>query len=94
MTTRSIYNKLVRDRIPELIARSGKIFTSRIVADDTYLMELIQATAAVYNINFEELEKTREDKAEKRWGKEKVVLIAAIFLYIHIFSFVTFSISA
>lgn len=35
-----IYNKLVRDRIPEIIKKSDKTFTSRILADDEYLLEI------------------------------------------------------
>lgn len=40
MTTMPVYNKLVRDRIPEIIAKSNKKFTSRILTDDEYLMEM------------------------------------------------------
>lgn len=101
-----IYNKLVRDHIPEIIERSGKTLTSRILADDDYkielnkkmheelaeyeatttnedaieeladLLELIHAAAAVYDTTFEELEKIRADKAEKRGGfDERIFLI-------------------
>ena len=35
-----VYNKLVRDRIPEIIEKSGKNFTSRILEDDEYLIEI------------------------------------------------------
>ena len=35
-----IYNKLVRDHIPEIIKKSDKTFTSRILADDEYLLEI------------------------------------------------------
>lgn len=66
-------------------AQSNKKFTSRRLTDEEYLME----------INKKMHEELAEYEAtEKRGGKEKVVLIAAIFLYTHIFSFVTFSISA
>jgi predicted house-cleaning noncanonical NTP pyrophosphatase (MazG superfamily) len=35
-----IYNKLVRDRIPEVIESSGKQFTTRILNDKEYIKEL------------------------------------------------------
>jgi len=35
-----IYNKLVRDHIPEIIVKSGKSLTSRILADDEYQIEI------------------------------------------------------
>ena len=101
-----IYNKLVRDHIPEIIKRSDKTFTSRILADDEYileinkkmhkefaeyeeaatnedaieeladLLELIHASAAVYDTSFEELERVREEKAKKRGGfYERIFLI-------------------
>ena len=35
-----IYNKLVRDKIPEVIERSGKVSNTRILSDDGYKQEL------------------------------------------------------
>lgn len=35
-----VYNKLVRDRIPEIIENSGKKFTTRILGDNEYINEL------------------------------------------------------
>ena len=35
-----IYNKLVRDRIPEIIEKSGKIVTSRLLDDEEYMIEI------------------------------------------------------
>lgn len=35
-----IYNKLVRDRIPEIIKQQGKTFTTRILKNKEYLKEL------------------------------------------------------
>jgi predicted house-cleaning noncanonical NTP pyrophosphatase (MazG superfamily) len=35
-----IYNKLVRDRIPEVISKSGKQSVTRILSDDEYKLEL------------------------------------------------------
>ena len=35
-----IYNKLVRDRIPEIIEKSDRKFTSRLLADEEYIIEI------------------------------------------------------
>lgn len=35
-----IYNKLVRDRIPEIIAKQGKKYSSSILSEKDYLKEL------------------------------------------------------
>jgi predicted house-cleaning noncanonical NTP pyrophosphatase (MazG superfamily) len=40
VTEMPIYNKLVRDNIPEVIERSGKAFQTRILSDDEYKQEL------------------------------------------------------
>lgn len=34
------YNKLVRDRIPEVIERTGKSFTTKILSQEEYIKEL------------------------------------------------------
>jgi predicted house-cleaning noncanonical NTP pyrophosphatase (MazG superfamily) len=34
------YNKLVRDLIPEVIEKTGKSFTTRILNDEEYIFEL------------------------------------------------------
>jgi predicted house-cleaning noncanonical NTP pyrophosphatase (MazG superfamily) len=39
-----IYNKLVRDRIPEVIESTGKKFTSRILNNEEYITELKKKT--------------------------------------------------
>lgn len=44
-----IYNKLVRDRIPEVIESTGKQFTTRILENEEYIKELKKKS-------FEELE--------------------------------------
>jgi predicted house-cleaning noncanonical NTP pyrophosphatase (MazG superfamily) len=53
-----IYNKLVRDRIPEVITRNGKKCSTRILDNEEYLVELKKKS-------FEELEeyvKTQTDE--------------------------------
>jgi len=35
-----IYNKLIRDRIPEIIAASGKRYTTSVLKEDEYLVKL------------------------------------------------------
>ena len=35
-----IYNKLVRDLIPEVITKTGKEFSTRILPEDEYIVEL------------------------------------------------------
>ncbi len=35
-----VYNKLVRDRIPEVIEKTGKNFTTRILGNEEYIKEL------------------------------------------------------
>ncbi len=35
-----VYNKLVRDRIPEIIKNSGKIYRTRVLMEEEYISEL------------------------------------------------------
>ena len=35
-----IYNKLVRDKIPEIIEKTGKRFSTKILSNDEYITEL------------------------------------------------------
>ncbi|MGM0852607.1 MAG: nucleoside triphosphate pyrophosphohydrolase [Bacillota bacterium] len=71
------YNKLVRDRIPEIIEATGKTFTTRILSDEEYLIELKKKS-------FEELEEfhdaeTREDAIEELADLMEIVLEFAKF---------------
>ncbi|MFB5195971.1 phosphoribosyl-ATP pyrophosphohydrolase [Neobacillus sp. KR4-4] len=101
-----IYNKLVRDRIPEVIESTGKQFSTRILNNDEYikelkkksfeelneyintvndndaieeladLLEIIHALAECHGTSIEEVERVRQNKAQKRGGfKEKIFLI-------------------
>ncbi|MHA7136599.1 nucleoside triphosphate pyrophosphohydrolase [Rossellomorea arthrocnemi] len=71
------YNKLVRDRIPEIIEATGKTFTTRILSEEEYLIELKKKS-------FEELEEfhdaeTREDAIEELADLMEIVLEFAKF---------------
>jgi predicted house-cleaning noncanonical NTP pyrophosphatase (MazG superfamily) len=48
-TIMPVYNKLVRDRIPDIIENTGKQFSTRILENEEYIKEL-------KNKSFEELE--------------------------------------
>lgn len=101
-----IYNKLVRDKIPQVIENSGLQFKTRSLSEEEYktevtkklaeelkefgetenpkdaveeladILELIHAAAELNESSFEEVEKVRIKKAEKRGGfKERIFLI-------------------
>lgn len=95
------YNKLVRDRIPEIIEASGECCKTQILSDEAYLkmldakldeelaeyhkdqtieeladlLEVIRAAATARGYTLEELEAVRAEKAEKRGGFEKKILL-------------------
>ena len=99
------YNKLVRDRIPEIIEASGKSCVTEILSDEDYLkmldakldeelaeyhadqnieeladlMEVIRACAVARGYTIEELERVRSDKAAKRGGFEKKILLKEVW---------------
>lgn len=98
------YNKLVRDRIPEIIEASGKTCVTEILSDKDYLrmidakldeelaeyhqdqnieeladlLEVIRAAAVARGYSIEELEKVRAEKAAKRGGFEKKILLKEV----------------
>ena len=98
------YNKLVRDRIPEIIEKSGKHPVYSILSDEAYLakldaklneelseyqesksmeeladlLEVIRTVAAARGSSMEEVESIRRDKAEKRGGFEKRILLTEV----------------
>ncbi|MCA1318385.1 nucleoside triphosphate pyrophosphohydrolase [Bacillus tianshenii] len=100
------YNKLVRDKIPQIIEATGKKYTTEILNDQDYikylkeksyeeldeycaaqtneeaveeladLLEIIHALASNHGSSIEEVEKVRQEKAEKRGGfHEKIFLV-------------------
>ena len=96
-----VYNKLVRDKIPEIIEADGKACKTHILSNDAYIaaleaklneevaeyqadknleemadvLEVLQAICTARGYSLEELELTREKKAQKRGGfKEKIFL--------------------
>ena len=98
------YQKLVRDRIPEIIESSGNNCVTEILSDEDYLkmldakldeeleeyhadqnieeladlMEVIRACAMARGYTIEELERVRSDKAAKRGGFEKKILLKEV----------------
>ena len=101
---RRLYNKLVRDRIPEIIEASGKSCITEILSDEDYLrmldakldeelaeyhndqnieeladlMEVILAAAVARGYTLEQLEQVRAEKAAKRGGFEKKILLREV----------------
>ena len=103
-----IYNKLVRNRIPEVIEKTGKELSSRILEEKEYeielkkklgeelteyneaktneeaveeladILELLHAATKIHGSSFEELEKVRKTKAEKRGGFEKRIFLIEV----------------
>lgn len=100
------HNKLVRDKIPEIIESTGKKFSTRILSDEEYitelkkksfeelqeymeannksnaieeladLLEIMYALAKYHGSSIEEVERVRQEKADKRGGfKKKIYLI-------------------
>ena len=98
------YNKLVRDRIPEIIEGSGRTCITEILSTGAYLrmldakldeelaeyhadqnieeladlMEVIRACALARGYTLEELEQVRAEKAAKRGGFEKRILMKEV----------------
>ena len=98
------YNKLVRDRIPEIIEASSKTCVTEILSDEDYLrmvdakldeelaeyhkdqnieeladlMEVIYAAAIARGYTLEELEQVRAEKAAKRGGFYKRILLKEV----------------
>lgn len=98
------YNKLVRDRIPEIIEASGRYCITEILSDGDYLrmldakldeelaeyhadqnieeladlMEVIRACAMARGYTLEQLEQVRTEKAAKRGGFGRKLLLKEV----------------
>ena len=98
------YNKLVRDRIPEIIESDGKTCVTETLPDARYLemldaklneelaeyqesksleeladlLEVLRAVVKARGWTWEELERVRSDKAAKRGGFEKKILLKEV----------------
>lgn len=98
------YNKLVRDRIPEIIEADGKTCVCEVLSDEDYLrlldqklneelaeyqesksleeladlFEVMRAVVKARGWTMEKLEQVRADKADKRGGFEKKILLKEV----------------
>ena len=99
------YNKLVRDRIPEIIKSFGKSCTTEILSAEDYLrmidakldeelaeyhkdqnieeladlLEVIRAAAIARGYSLEDLERVRAEKAAKRGGFARRILLKEVY---------------
>lgn len=99
------YNKLVRDRIPEIISVAGKACVTEILSEPDYLqkldakldeelaeyhkdqnieeladlLEVIRAVTVARGYSLEDLERVRAEKAAKRGGFEKRILLKEVY---------------
>lgn len=99
-----IYNKLVRDHIPEIIEPGGRKCTTEILSDDRWLqmldaklneelaeyqesksleeladlLEVMRAIVKARGWNWEQLEQVRQEKAARRGGFEKKILLKEV----------------
>lgn len=99
-----IYNKLVRDRIPEIIESDGRECTTEILPDDDWfqmldaklneelaeyqesksleeladLLEVMRAVVKARGWSWEQLEQVRQEKAARRGGFEKKILLKEV----------------
>ncbi len=98
------YNKLVRDRIPEVIEAAGKTCMTEILSNEEYLklldlkldeelaeyhkdqnieeladlLEVIHAAAVARGYSLDDLERVRAEKAAKRGGFERRILLRKV----------------
>ena len=96
-----LFNKLVRDKIPQTIQDNGEVAKTEILNDERFLeelhkklfeeanefveedsveeladlMEVIYAIARLRGIDWKEMEKVRQEKAQKRGAFEKRIFL-------------------
>ena len=99
-----IYNKLVRDHIPEIIESDGRKCTTEILSDDRWLqmldakldeelaeyqesksleeladlLEVMRTVVKARGWSWEQLEQVRQEKAARRGGFEKKILLKEV----------------
>ncbi len=99
-----IYNKLVRDRIPEIIEAEDKTCITEVLTDERYLemldaklaeelteyqesksleeladlLEVMRAVVQARDWTWEQLEQVRQEKAARRGGFEKKILLKEV----------------
>ncbi|PFY77131.1 nucleoside triphosphate pyrophosphohydrolase [Bacillus wiedmannii] len=83
------YNKLIRDKIPQIIKANGKTPTTRILPEEadtkehkleelSDLLELINALAEHEGTTLEEIDKIRRKKAEERGGFQNRIYLTEV----------------
>ena len=66
-----VYNKLVRDKIPEIILKDNELPSTRILSDEEYIKELNRKLQEEVN-EYLEAENIEETENEKRRKGKKV----------------------
>ena len=72
-----VYNKLVRDKIPEIISNNGGEAFIRILSDDEYKVELERKLLEEYNEVLSS--KTREERLEELADMLEIIKALCIF---------------
>ena len=75
-----VYNKLVRDKIPEIIDIEVNEFLAdnRNIDELADIMEVVFAIADILGVSEEELLKVRTEKREKRGGFEQGIFLKTV----------------
>ena len=89
---KTVYYKLVRDRIPEIIEQAGQVCSCSVLSDEDYLkmldeklneeladlLEVVRAVTIARGSSPEEVEEIRRQKEEKRGGFAKKILLEEV----------------
>ena len=82
MPMKHIHNKLVRDRIPEIIENDHKTCVTRILNDDEYLkkeiadvLEVLEALENTLHIDQQEIMSIKEKKAHNNGAFDKKIYL-------------------